>query len=101
MLERIDEDEDLIDCSAGVRHSVVLSEVGHAYSFGWDGHGQLGTLRGGIRGGVQGHPEATEACSDDDHHHEHNASGCEPRRVPGEWAGVACGHWHTLFLSKG
>jgi hypothetical protein len=71
---------DATECAAGSRHTVVVTEDGMAWSFGWNRHGQLGRRDSSGEGGGTGRPG-----------------------VPGQVklgkpvAGVACGAWHSLF----
>ncbi|KAG4377692.1 hypothetical protein GLYMA_18G187100v4 [Glycine max] len=61
--------------SCGARHSALLTDDGHLFTWGWNKYGQLG-LGDSVDRNIPG---------------QVSIAGCRPRNV-------ACGWWHTLLL---
>ncbi|KAM2625190.1 hypothetical protein TB1_032079 [Malus domestica] len=63
--------------SCGARHSVILTEDGHLFSWGWNKYGQLG-LGDSVDRNIPS---------------QVSIEGCLPKNI-------ACGWWHTLLLAE-
>ena len=67
------EDVNIVSVSCGARHSVVLSDTGEVYGWGWNGYGQLGGKRNEL-------------------------VVTFPRRISlPDCVFVYCSHWNTMF----
>ena len=77
-------EDTIVKIAAGSRHSVLLSDKGRVYAFGFGKFGQLGGGRGVEGGGGDVSPTQMMIVPD----------GCETV------VDIACGWWHTLLVCE-